>query len=238
VTALLAPPGQPLAARLLHAREIAHRCGPDDWPPIRAAVLDPATPDEVANGCLEAIYHMYLAGTVDAAELRPVTESARHRTYRYCAFSAVQLLGAVPTGWAVAGLRGYVGPAQLGANALRALAEQRHLRGLRTLRGYTDDQDPEVRATARRLFDEQVARVLRAGLTPERPAPADQAADGRVFAVLVALRGWTDILILLRAGHGDAATRAALAELSVEDLSGPGRENLLRKIKAAAGRRS
>jgi hypothetical protein len=233
VAAILGPPGQPLAARLLAARDLGDRCGPDDWPPLRDAASDPATPDEVAMGTLQAINRLYRRGLVSDDDVRPVLDAFAHRRDGWCGSEAVQLLALVPTEWAVAGLNRYVAPGWPGWEALRALARHRHVVALSELRRHaTDHAGDEVRRTAAGLFDEEVGWVLR--LAAVGDATADTAR--RTLAALVALRAWADVLILLRAGHGDAFTRECLRRLPERLVTGKGGPAVLRSIRAAAGR--
>ena len=73
---------QPLAARLLVARYPGDLCGPDDWPPLRDAVKNPATPDEVAMGSLQAITRLYGRGVVGDDDVRPVLDAVADRAQR------------------------------------------------------------------------------------------------------------------------------------------------------------
>jgi hypothetical protein len=233
VAAILAPPGQPIANRLLNARDLGDQCRREDWPAIRDATLDPATPNEVAMGCLEAISRMCRNGVVDDGDVEPVVLSVPVRGDRWCDFGAVQLLGLVGARWAVEELDRYVAPGRPGYDALRALVGHRHVVALSALRRYADDPErhPEVRQTARQLYDEHVSGTLRLAVLAERPA---DEVDRRVFAVLFATRAWANILILLRAGRGDAFTRACLMGLTHEDMTGRGRQGVLKRIKSAA----
>jgi hypothetical protein len=230
---ILGPPGQPLAARLLVARDLGDLCGPDDWPPLRDAATNPATPDEVAMGSLQAITRLYRRGLIGDDDVRPVLDAFAGGRDDWCGSQAVELLAAVPTEWAVAGLNRYVAPGWPGREALRALARHRHVVALSELRRHaTDHTDDEVRRTAAGLFDEEVGWTLRLA------ALGDQAADTqrRTLAALVALRSWADVLILLRAGRGDAFSRECLRRLPDRLVTGKGGAALLRSIRAAAGR--
>lgn len=162
------------------------------------------------------------------------------RQSEWCLWGAVQLLRVVPTRWALTHLIGYLrsgldrAQPRLRDVALRALADNQHLLALREVRRYAEDPqvEPKDRHLARRLLDERVAVTLRLVRLEDGSVDVDQ----RVFGALAALDGWADVLILLRAGHGDPTTRDSIRELSEEDITGPQRAAQLRKLKAAASR--
>jgi hypothetical protein len=184
-------------------------------------------------GALQAVNRLYRRGLVSDDDVRPVLDAFADRRDDWCGSEAVQLLALVPTEWAVAGLNRYVAPGWPGREALRALARHRQVVALSELRRHaTDHASDEVRRTAAGLFDEEVGWTLRLA------AIGDGTADTRrrTLAVLVALRAWADVLILLRAGHGDAYTRQCLRRLPERLVTGNGGAALLRRIKAAAGR--
>ena len=234
VSALLAPPP---GVHTRYAAELGSHCGPEDWPPLRTALLDPATPDQVIMGCLSAIRSMVLGGTVDPDDVRPVLDAVAGRTAAFCAFASVDLLAVLPRAWAVTALRRFVAAGRPGYDALTALADHPHVLGLRTARSYIDDPDAEVRRTARALVDLRLARTIADAVPVPGAGPPDPDAQDRArraLAALIALDSWALVLHLLRSGQLDEAARAGVADLPDDAVTGPGRAATLRRIRRAA----
>jgi len=219
VAALLAPPGQSRA----DPRELGERCRPDDWPPLLAALMDPAARIETSRRLL-------------ATEWRLPGPDER--------FALIGLLAVVPAGWAVTALTRHVGAGRPGWDAMRALADHRHVLALRALREHTDHPDPEVSGWARLLVDQKLAILIdghRPFRTPTHGARAHppEAVDVAVLerhrmSALIALGAWPLLLRMLRERRGDAADRAGAAELPDGAVTGPGGATTLRRIRRAA----
>ena len=235
VSALLAL--APDGVHTRYAAQLGSRCGPEDWPPLRAALLDPTTSDHVVAGCLTAIRSMVLAGAVEPDAVRPVVDAVAGRTGAYCAFAGVELLAVIPRAWAVTALRRFVAAGRPGYDALTALADHPHVLGLRTARSYVDDPDAEVRRTARAVVDARLARAVAAAVPASEPASPDPGAQDRArqaLAALIALDSWALVLRLLRSGQVAEAARAGAADLPDDAVTGPGRAATVRRIRRAA----